>query len=205
MNIKNIKNNINKNKNKEENKNIEDKKTPTCKILGRVLSEDGSMLSAARVKCSPVNMEVITLFDGSYKLEYLFPGSYIVTASLKGFQSQSKNVILKENETAILDFKLPRAIGNSKIYGRVLDAETKMPVKTNVTLTLILPVTNRYAVTNKDAYYEFDKLPSDTYEIFAVPLDGYWEERAIVTLGESEVKKVDIFLKPKIIVEPPWG
>lgn len=194
-----------KNEDKNEYK-IENKdKIPSCKILGRVLSEDGSMLSAARVKCSPGNMEAITLFDGSYKLEYLPPGSYTVTASLKGFQGQSKSVILKENETAILDFKLPRAIGNSKIYGRVLDAETKMPIQTNVTLMLILPVANRYAVIDKDAYYEFDKLPSDIYEIFAVPLNGYWEEKAIVSVGENEVKKVDIFLRPKIVVEPPWG
>jgi hypothetical protein len=192
--------------NKKEDKDDENKKEkPSCKILGKVLSENGSMLSAARVKCSPIDVEVLTLFDGSYKLEYLLPGSYTITASLKGFLSQSKTVVLRENETAILDFKLPVLTGNSKIYGRVLDAETKMPIQTSVTLTLIMPVANKYAVINRDAYYEFDKLPSDTYEIFAVPLDGYWEEKAMVTLRENEVKRVDIFLKPKIVVEPPWG
>jgi hypothetical protein len=192
--------------NKKEDKDDENKKEkPSCKILGKVLSENGSLLSAARVKCSPIDVEVLTLFDGSYKLEYLLPGSYTITASLKGFLSQSKTVVLRENETAILDFKLPVLTGNSKIYGRVLDAETKMPIQTSVTLTLIMPVANKYAVINRDAYYEFDKLPSDTYEIFAVPLDGYWEEKAMVTLRENEVKRVDIFLKPKIVVEPPWG
>ncbi len=181
----------------------EAKPQPNCKITGRVLSENGSMLGAAKVKCS--SAETITLFDGTYGFENLFPGSHTVTASLKGFQSQSQTAVLKENETAVLDFTLLKAAGSSKICGRVLDAETRLPVSTIVTLTLIMPSANIYATTNREAYYEFDKLPGDTYELFATPLEGYWEEKAVLTLGENETKKVDIYLRPKVVVEPPWG
>ena len=184
---------------------MEPSKSLNCKIAGRVLTESGGMLGAAKLRCSPNNAETITLFDGTYKFEYLLPGSYTVTASLKGFQSLSKTVVLKENEVKTLDFQLSQAIGSSKIYGRVLDAETRMPANTSVTVTLVLPHVNKYALTNREGYYEFDKLAGDTYELFAVPLDGYWEEKAVVTLGENETKKVDIYCKPKIVVEPPWG
>lgn len=187
---------------KTKSNNPAETRKPSCKIAGKVLSENRSMLGAAKVRCN--SAETMTLFDGTYRFENLLPGSYTVTASLKGFREQSKTVVLKENETVTLDFQLSEAAGSSKICGRVLDAGTKLPVA-SVTLTLVLPFANKYTVTGREAYYEFDRLAGDSYEIFAVPLEGYWEEKIAVSLGENEIKKVDIHLKPKVVVEPPWG
>jgi len=178
-------------------------------IQGSVVSEGGSLLGSAQVQCNGKN--TITLFDGTFEFRDIEPGTYTITASLKGFKSQSKSVTIDKESKVVADFHLPEAWGTSKISGIVYDAVTKKPL-TCGTVILIFPIANRYAAiktpdlitgTNK-GYYEFDNLVEDSYNLIT-SIDGYEEEKATIAVGENEKKILDLFCKPALVIEPPWG
>ncbi len=103
-----------------------------------------------------------------------------------------------------LDFQLSEAIGNAKIYGTVYDAKTKRPITLGGTIVLILPIANRYALLNKNGYYEFNNLAEDSYDLWA-SIPEYEDERAVVKITEGEEKVQNFYCRPIQIIEPPWG
>lgn len=160
------------------------------------------MLGGAKVICN--GNSTVALFDGSFRFENLAPGTYTITASLRGFQSQSKTVFIKEDETITLDFSLNEAVGTAKIRGCVYDAETGKPIASGGTVVLILPFANKYVSINKDGCYEFTNLIADTYDVW-VTIGGYEEVKATIAMKEDETKIRDFYCKVKRIEEPPWG
>jgi hypothetical protein len=175
-------------------------------IQGSVLSEGGSLLGSAQVQCN--GKKTITLFDGTFEFRDIEPGTYTITASLKGFKSQSKSVTIDKEGKVAADFHLPEARGTSKISGIVFDAVTKKPL-TCGTVILIFPIANRYAAIktpylNTGTNYEFDNLVEDSYNLIT-SIDGYEEEKAATVVGENEKKILDLFCRPALVIEPPWG
>lgn len=169
-------------------------------IQGSVLSEGGSLLGSAQVQCN--GKKTITLFDGTFEFRDIEPGTYTITASLKGFMSQSKSVTIDKEAKVAADFHLPEAWGTSKISGIVYDAVTKKPL-TCGTVILIFPIANRY-VAISNGHYEFNNLVEDSYNLIT-SIDGYEDEKAATVVGEDEEKILDIFCKPALVIEPPWG
>lgn len=168
-------------------------------IQGSVLSERGSLLGSAEVACN--EKKTITLFDGTFGFMDIEPGTYTITASLKGFKSQSKTIDVGK-ESLIIDFHLPEARGTSRISGMVYDAENKKPIHSG-TVLLILPVANRY-VNLHNGYYGFDNLEGESYDI-VTSVPGYEDWKITIAVSEGERKNLDIFCKPVITVEPLWG
>ncbi|MCP8316687.1 MAG: carboxypeptidase regulatory-like domain-containing protein [archaeon] len=172
------------------------------RIIGHVYSEKGSQLGSAKVTCN--EKKTITLFDGSYEFKNIEPGTYTITASLKGFKSQNKVITIQKDDIMTLDFQLSEAIGTAKIYGTVYDAGTKRPVTSGGTIILILPIVNRYALLDKNGYYEFNNLAEDSYDLWA-SIPGYEDVKATITVAEGEKKVQDFYCKPILNIEPPWG
>ncbi|MGQ9719527.1 MAG: carboxypeptidase regulatory-like domain-containing protein [Nitrososphaerales archaeon] len=171
------------------------------KIAGRIYGERENMLGGVKVACN--ERETVSLFDGSYEFKDLKRGVYTITASLKGFKSQSGTVTIEKDEETTLDFHLPEATGTAKIFGTVYDAETKRPITSGGTIILILPAKNRYAPL-KNGHYEFDHLAGDTYDLLT-SVQGYEDKRVKITLEEGEKKHQDFHSKPILSIEPPWG
>jgi len=171
------------------------------KIAGRVYSEGGGMLGGAKVTCN--GRETVSLFDGRYEFKDLKRGAYTITASLKGFKSQSRTLIIEKDEETTLDFHLPESTGTASIFGTVYDAETKRPITSGGTVILILPAKNRYAPL-KNGHYEFDRLVGDSYDLLT-SVQGYEDKRIKITLEEGEKKHQDFHCKPVQSIEPPWG
>ena len=169
-------------------------------IQGSVLSELGSLIGSAGVACN--GKKTITLFDGTFCLKDIEPGTYTITASLKGFKSQSRQVTIGKDSKTAVDFRLSLAHGTSKISGMVYDAETKKPL-TCGTVIMILPLTNRYAQIN-NGFYEFDALVGDSYDL-VTSLEGYENGKATVAVKENERIKHDFSCKQAVVVEPLWG
>ncbi|NWG09259.1 MAG: carboxypeptidase-like regulatory domain-containing protein [Nitrososphaerales archaeon] len=171
------------------------------KIAGRIYGEGGSMLGGAKVACN--KRETVSLFDGRYEFKDLKKGVYTITASLKGFESQSRTVAIEKDEVITLDFHLPGATGTAKIFGTVYDAETKRPITSGGTVILILPAKNKYAPL-KNGQYEFDRLVEDSYDLLT-SVQGYEDKRVTITLEEGEKKLQDFHCKLVLSIEPPWG
>lgn len=172
------------------------------RIFGHVYSEGGTILGSAKVTCN--GRKTMTLFDGSYEFKNIETGTYTITASLKGFKSDSKTVFVQKDEVITLNFRLPQAKGTAKILGIVYDAETKRPITSGGTVVLILPISNRYESLDRNGYYEFKDLVEDTYDLWT-SITGYEDGKAKVTVAEGEKKVQDFFCKPSLVVEPPWG
>lgn len=172
------------------------------RITGNIYGRKGGRLGVAKLTCG--GRKTITLFDGAYEFADLKPATYTIDVRLKGFQSESKKVVVKGGETKTLNFYLNEAGGSAKIHGYVYDAVTGKPVSSVGTVILILPVANRYAVIDKNGHFEFKDLPADTYEVWA-SVQGYSEEKTTVTLAEDETKKIDFRCRAELFEEPPWG
>lgn len=169
-------------------------------IQGSVFSERGSLLGSAQVACN--GKKTITLFDGTFEFRDIEPGTYTITASLKGFKSQSRRVTIEKEGKVAADFRLPLAWGTSKISGSVYDAVTKKPL-TSGTVILIFPLANRYAAIN-NGYYEFDNLAEDRYNL-VTSIEGYEDGKAAIAVKENEKIIYDFFCKPVLVIEPSWG
>ena len=174
----------------------------TARISGRVRSKDGAMLQGAEVTCNQIRTR--TLADGSYILKDLRPAEYKVTISLQGFKPTSRSIIIRGGEDVVQDFLLTGATGTARIYGQVLDAESKKIANQMGTVILILPTTNRYRNVDEDGYYEFDNLPAGRYAV-STSISGYEDESAVQPIAEGETKKIDFFCRPRRTEEPPWG
>lgn len=174
----------------------------TGAIVGKVLSRGGSPLGSVKVACS--GQETITLADGTYRLENLASSSYTVTATIRGFEHDQREVTVNDEGTVTVDFRLREALGRGTIRGRVLDLTSGKPISSGGTVTLVLPLGNKYASVSSDGSYEFRDLLADSYELWA-SAPSYEDKKETITLGEGETKTLDFRCVPSSRVEPPWG
>ena len=76
------------------------------KLLGRVMDVGGNGIGGALVRPNIVNATALSLPNGYYLL-FLPPGTYMMTASAEGFESQVQiGVVVTDLNAAALDFKL---------------------------------------------------------------------------------------------------
>ena len=171
-------------------------------IHGHLYSKENALLNGAKVSCN--ELETVTLADGFYVFDNLPSGNYRVVAELKGFQSETKQVSLRDNDVIVLDFYLSKALGTAKIRGRVYDKETGEPILSGGTIILILPVSNKYADIDVKGYYEFENLSADTYSV-STSIPKYDDIETILTVSDGETVTHDFFCIPNKDVEPAWG
>ena len=172
------------------------------KLSGHIYSKSGALLNGARIMCD--GFETLTLADGFYVFDDLPTRTFEVRVNLKGFQSESRKVTIRDNEVAVLDFYLSKASGTARISGRVYDSETSKPMVNRGTVILILPISNRYAHIDGDGYYEFVNLPAGTYTM-STSIPEYDDCDTVLAIADVESKVHDFFCKFNRDVEPAWG
>ncbi|MGA3102663.1 MAG: carboxypeptidase-like regulatory domain-containing protein, partial [Terracidiphilus sp.] len=80
-------------------------------ISGTVADQTGAILPGSQVAAvddsTKFKTEVTTIADGVYSMPALPPGTYTVTATAKGFKTETQvNVVLTAGQVVQLDFKL---------------------------------------------------------------------------------------------------
>ena len=75
-------------------------------IAGTVTSSTNLAISGATVSVDGTSHSDTTLTDGIYSIPDVGVSTYSVTASATGFESQSQNATVNENQTTIVDFAL---------------------------------------------------------------------------------------------------
>jgi len=171
-------------------------------IQGHLYSKEGAILHGAKVTCN--NQERSSLADGYYVFKDLPPGPYRVSVDLEGFQSDTQTITLRENEVAVLDFRLSKAFGSAIIQGKIYDQETGEAIGQSGTVILIRPLSNRYATIDKKGNYMFDSLPAGTYRL-TTSIPEYVDTEASLTVEEGASIIHDFTCKQNKEVEPAWG
>jgi hypothetical protein len=174
----------------------------TSTIQGHLYSEEGAILNGAKVSCN--SRESMSLADGFYAFKDLPPGQYAVHVDLEGFQSVTQTVSTRENQVVVLDFHLPQALGSATISGQIYDRETRDPVGRGGTVILILPLSNRYVILDKNGHYAFENLPAGTYHL-TTSIPEYDDTDAFLTVETGESIVHDFECKRNNEVEPAWG
>ncbi|MHA4739826.1 TonB-dependent receptor [Dyadobacter sp. MSC1_007] len=80
--------------------------TSLASLSGQVKTEDGEPLPGAAVGLKGTSVGTFANADGKFTLENVRPGSYQLAVSFLGYQSQSKDIVVKSGESARMNFKL---------------------------------------------------------------------------------------------------
>ena len=173
------------------------------RIAGRVLEENGRPAVGATITCD--GLETKTLFDGSFMFEELEAGSHVVDIFLEGYTRQARNIEVKEGEEVEVEIHLGPELGDAKIYGYVIDEETREPLKEGGSVYMFRPTSNKNSPIDPDTgYYEFAELPPGNYTIWTSILD-HEEQNRSVALQDGELRREDFLVKKKEEEEVPWG
>ena len=85
-------------------------------IEGRVTDEAGEPLPGVNIAFPQLNRGTVSKADGSYRIENIRPGTYILTFSFIGYQTKNREITIRANETTTLDVTLePRLIQSETI------------------------------------------------------------------------------------------
>jgi hypothetical protein len=172
------------------------------KIIGQVIDKKGRSISGARVKYR--NTKTLTLFDGSYIFEDVEPGKQNIEVELEGYRKQEKHIDIVQGKESVVNFQIEEATGDAKIFGYILNEETKEPVIKGL-VYLIRPVSNKNVkIDPRTGYYEFEQLASGTYDIWTSILE-YEDEKRTVNIERGEARRQDFIVKKKEQREVPWG
>ncbi len=162
-------------------------------IAGWVIDEVyGTPIEGAAVTVEELNLTVYTGADGGFSIT-VPPGTYTVTASAEGYESETQVVDVGENETVIVTFTLP-PIGNGTIIGYVTDAETGEPIEGAVVWVYVddVPVAN---YTDATGYYELN-VPSGIYTVYVFAPGYESAEAQNVTVVPGGIVVVNFSLTP---------
>jgi hypothetical protein len=173
-----------------------------AEITGHVSDEKGRPISGGRVSCNGV--EARTLFNGSYLLRNVAPGTYNVEVVLEGYRKQRKTIQVIEDKSVNVDFNLEVETGDAKIYGYVLDKATEAPLRAGGSVYMLRPTSNVKTLINpENGYFEFTNLPSGQYQIWTSILE-YEDEKKVVVIDDGEDRREDFHIR-KMDIEPPLG
>ncbi|MGK7370003.1 MAG: carboxypeptidase-like regulatory domain-containing protein, partial [Candidatus Halalkalibacterium sp. M3_1C_030] len=97
---------------------VNDSKIKTQKgtVQGKVTNESGEAMLGVNIAFPQLNRGTISKADGSYRIENIRAGTYILTFSFIGYQSVNREVTIEANETTTLNVILePRLIQSETI------------------------------------------------------------------------------------------
>ena len=148
-------------------------------VTGTVEDGAASPIMGATVRAG-VGDDAPTLFDGTYGIRYLLPGTYDVEASAPGFEPSTVTgvTVTEGGTTSGVDFTL--SPGTASISGRALRCG-----ETDHSGTLVTVVGAGSALTNAAGEYSLGGLVSGTYDVVAT-YAGFTTEQASVSLAVAE-------------------
>lgn len=155
----------------------------TCGFLaGQVV--DSSQKSIAGVTISVIetkgNERIVAITDssGTYRSEYLAPGSYTVLAKARGYKSSiSENIRINKGDTAFHEIQLEFlsdqvALGSNNIIGKVAIVDTSAPIPAAGADVWLYGGTREQDMTDSLGYFRFEAIPNGLYSV-RVASPGY--------------------------------
>src|SRR3989304_9448264 len=162
-------------------------KTVQTTILGYVVDEDENALQGVTVTIEGGNLSdsTETNADGYYEFTNLAAGNYTLTYEKEGYQTETADITLKENDVRDLGTLILEEITKAKIYGYVLDIGGNPIESAKLKLRGIKTGYNSTTTSDADGFFEFTDLEADTYILIAKK-NGYKRAKQTIKLGKKE-------------------
>lgn len=166
---------------------------PAGTITGKVNVEGGSAAGIAVIAYGPQSGATVTKDDGSFTVERLPDGAYVVRATLRGAEveevSTTATITQGKSNEAVLNFKL----STSKITGRVSFTDGSNPQ--GLTVNAVGPVTAG-ARTEANGSFTFDGLKTGAYLVSVEAPDTKEGRVAIGVFASGAVDAGELKLTP---------
>ena len=171
-------------------------KTVQTTISGYVVDEDENALQGVTVTIEGGNLSdsTETNADGYYEFTNLAAGNYTLTYEKEGYQTETADITLKENDVRDLGTLILEEITKAKIYGYVMDISDNPLESAKLKLRGIKTGYNSTMTSDADGFFEFTDLEADTYILIAKK-NGYKRAKQTIKLGERESREIEIEMK----------
>lgn len=150
----------------------------TGTIVGAVTDASGTPLAVVEVGTDPASGTALTAADGTYRLDGVAPGTYVVRGSKSGFAAGEKaGVTVTAGGTAYADLRLAAegVNGPGSVLVTITDGATDGPL---AGATVTLAPTGRTQVSAADGTVRFRQVAAGAYTVSATR-EGYLDAPAV--------------------------
>jgi hypothetical protein len=131
---------------------------PTYMVSGMVTDMEGAPLAYATITIENTSQSATTGNDGSYSVAYVEAGDYIITASLNGYESNSKSISVVDSDL-IVEFTLKEISGGeAPTIGDVVLTDTSNPVWKRVSVDWTVNDNDGDLLSVKSELYDPDEI-----------------------------------------------
>src|SRR3972149_4557689 len=175
---------------------LEEEQAVKTTISGYVVDADENAIQGVTVtaKGSFSSDNAETDADGYYELTNLAAGIYTLTYEKEGYQTETVDITLKENDVRDLGTLILEEITKTKISGFVMDISNNPIESAKLSLKGIKTGYNSTTSSDADGFFEFSNLEADTYVIIAKK-KGYKNAKQTLKLGDGEDREIEIEMK----------
>src|SRR3972149_643623 len=168
----------------------------TSDVFGYVSDSNGDALQGVTVSIVDIGQSIHTETDadGYYELTNLAAGIYTLTYGKEGYQTETVDITLKENDVRDLGTLILEEITKTKISGFVMDISNNPIESAKLSLKGIKTGYNSTTSSDADGFFEFSNLEADTYVIIAKK-KGYKNAKQTLKLGDGEDREIEIEMK----------
>ena len=146
--------------------------------------------------------------DGSYQIDNIKPGTYIVRITAEDYKVVERNVQIRVGEVSVLDNIVLEVLEPppTHIRGLVLDQQTSAPLD-GIRVQLIDGAGGvREALTKQTGGFEFENVPADQGFVLIIDIEKYEKQEITVDpISAGEIAKLEIVLNPIHIDALPIG
>ena len=167
-------------------------------IFGFVYDSEEEPIQDVSVTIKGDNYSESTSTDeyGYYELKNLSSGDYTLTYNKEGYQTQTQDVTLGENEEQDLGILTLESVEKGSIFGYVMDFRGYEIDSATIRMKGLNTGYSKTISSDIDGYFEFTDLEADTY-ILTSKKSGYKQGRRTVKLSEGETREVKLKMKRK--------
>ena len=149
-----------------------------------------------------------TNLDGSYQIDDIKPGTYIVRITAEDYKAVERTVQIRAGEVSVLDNVALEVLEPppTHIRGLVLDQQTNAPLD-GIRVQLIDEVGSvREALTKQTGAFEFENVPADQGFVLIIDIEEYEKQEITVDpISAGEIAKLEIVLDPIHVDALPIG
>ena len=146
--------------------------------------------------------------DGSYQIDDIKPGTYIVQITVPEYKDVERTVEVRAGEVSVLDNVTLEALKPppTHLRGLILDQQTNAPLN-GIRIQLIDEAGSiREALTKQTGGFEFENVPANQGFTLIIDIERYEkQEITIDPISAGEVAKLEVELAPINIEALPIG